>query len=135
MRNYLVKNGKYELNPFNFFDELFEDNSKFAMKTDVKEENGNIIFNIDMPGYKKEDIYINVENGYLNVKASINNETEEKSEKFIRRERYIGSNERSYYVGDVNEQDIKAKMENGVLTIMYPKDSKSITEEKRIMIE
>ena len=114
-------------NPFGlidpFFDEFFtsESNSQFKqmMATDIKEEDDHFELKIDMPDIKKEDIKLSLDEGYLTIEATQNASNDEESHgHFVRRERYFGSYKRSFYVGDnLTEQDIKAKLENGVLTL------------------
>lgn len=109
------------------------------MKTDVTEKDGNYLLDMELPGYGKEDIKIELKDGYLNVSASKNTSNEEKDDKgnVIRQERYTGSCSRSFYVGDgVKETDIKAKFENGELKIVVPVDApKEVEEKKFIAIE
>lgn len=103
------------------------------MKTDVKEKDGSYVLDIDLPGFKKEDIKIELNDGYLTVNASRNYENEEKPEdgKYIRRERFCGSCSRTFYAGDaVKPEDIKAKFENGILTVTLPKEEPKKLPEK-----
>ena len=107
------------------------------MKTDIKEEENDYLMDIDIPGYNKDNIEIMLNDGYLNIKASKNEEKEEKDEnsKVLRKERMSGMMERSYYVGeDINEDDIKAKYENGVLSLTIPKKQIEQKEQKKIAI-
>ncbi len=113
----------------NIFDDLF--NTPFftrseanMMKTDIKEHDGGYELTVDLPGVKKDDIKAELNDGYLTITAENNSSKDEKDEKgkYICRERYSGSYSRSFYVGDaVNEEDIKAKFENGTLTLDIPK--------------
>ena len=126
----------------NFFRDLFdfpyEMRRSDLMKTDVKEVDGNYILNIEIPGFSKEDLNVSLEEGYLTVSAKKENVREDKDSegRFIRRERYLGNCSRSYYVGDIREEDIKAKYEQGVLMLSFPKeDLKRVEEKKRISIE
>lgn len=95
------------------------------MKTDVKELENGYQLDISIPGFKKEDLKAELKDGYLTVSgttSSQNDEKDEKTGKYIRRERFSGSCSRSFYVGDqVTQEDIKAKYENGVLTLTVPK--------------
>ena len=94
------------------------------MKTDIKEKDGNYILDMDLPGCKKEDVSLKLENGYLTVGAqrAIDKDEKDDNGKYICRERYSGSYSRSFYVGDtVTEQDISAKFENGTLKLTVPK--------------
>ncbi len=108
------------------------------MKTDVKETEGGYELEIDLPGYTKEDIKGEIKDGYLTISATTskeNNEKDEKSGRYIRRERYYGSCSRSFYVGeDVTQEDIKAKFENGILKVCIPKkEAKPQVEEKKFI--
>jgi HSP20 family protein len=109
------------------------------MKTDVKETDDGYDVEIDLPGFKKEDVSAQLNDGYLTVTASRTDNNDEKNDegKYIRRERYQGSCSRSYYVGDsVTEEDIHAKFNNGILTMHIPKtEQKKVEEQKYIPIE
>ena len=119
--------------------------SKNLMKTDVKETDSSYELDIDLPGYKKEDVNAKLTDGYLVISASTSSEKNEGDEnateengKYIRRERFFGSCSRSFYVGeDITEEDIKARFENGVLKISVPKKQPEpeISQEKYIAIE
>ena len=124
----------------NLLDDLFDDsfksfNSTEMMKADVKELDHGYELSMNLPGVKKEDIKAELKNGYITVSASTENSNEEKDDEgsYLRRERFYGSTSRSFYVGDqVREEDIKAKYENGVLTLTVPKkDAKQIEAEKK----
>ena len=108
------------------------------MKTDVKESETGYQLEISLPGYQKENIHAELENGYLTVHAATSHQKDEKDEttgKYIRRERFSGSCSRSFYVGeDITEEDIKAKYENGVLTLAIPKKEVKKIEESKKMI-
>ena len=108
-----------------FDDPFFERKEIKLMKTDIKEEDGNVVVEIDLPGYEKDDIKVDLEDGYLTVKAEKNEKKEdEKKGKYIRRERFMGMCSRSYYVGNsVRHEDIKANFKNGILTLTYPKNA------------
>ena len=107
------------------------------MKTDVREHEEGYEIDIDLPGFKKEEINLELQNGYLTVSASKGvDKTEEKKGKLIRQERFAGAMQRSFYVGDgLTEEDIKAAFNNGVLSLTVPKKSAKIPEKKTIMIE
>ncbi|MBR1476585.1 MAG: Hsp20/alpha crystallin family protein [Lachnospiraceae bacterium] len=130
----------------NFFDSPFRAMKSYSpatemMKTDVKETENGYELSIGLPGVKKEDIQAELKDGYLTINATTNSENEEKDEKgkYIRRERYSGSASRSFYVGeDVHEDEIKAKYENGVLTLDIPKKEEKkpeVEQKKYIAIE
>ncbi|KIR03478.1 hypothetical protein P261_02293 [Lachnospiraceae bacterium TWA4] len=112
---------------------------KDIMKTDVKEVENGYELAIDLPGYKKEDVHAQLENGYLTINASKNVDNDKKDEngKYIRRERYTGSMSRSFYVGEqVTEEDIHAKFEDGILHLSVPKkEVKKVENNHYIAIE
>lgn len=118
---------------------LYGKNAKNLMKTDVRENDSEYTVDIDLPGFKKEEIQMHLENGYLVVSAAKALDKEEKDQngKYVRRERYAGNMSRSFYVGDViTEEDIHPKYENGILTFCLPKkDKKAVAERKHISIE
>lgn len=122
-----------------FADPFFTEHESKIMKTDIKEKIDKYLIGIELPGYQKENIKIDVEDGYLTVHAEINSDNEEKEEgKFVRRERYVGSCSRSFYVGnEVKSEDIKASFKNGILKIEVPKKEykKELPEKKYIEIE
>ena len=94
------------------------------MKTDIRDTDQGYELDIDMPGFKKEDIRAELKNGYLTIEAESIQENQEKDEKgrYIRRERYSGSCRRSFYVGkEVTQEDIRAKFDNGILRLTVPK--------------
>ena len=117
---------------------LYGKHAAREMLTDVKEHENNYEVLMDLPGFKKEDINLQLENGYLTVSATKSHEDEKnKHGKLIRQERFSGSMQRTFYVGDkLTEEDIKAKFEHGVLNLEIPKKEKvQIPEKKTIMIE
>lgn len=122
-----------------FADPFFTEHESKIMKTDIKEKIDKYLICIELPGYQKENIKIDVEDGYLTVHAEINSDNEEKEEgKFVRRERYVGSCSRNFYVGnEVKSEDIKASFKNGILKIEVPKKEykKELPEKKYIEIE
>ena len=126
----------------NLFDDLFDFNySTFRydttelMKTDIKETDNGYEVTMNLPGVKKEDVKAELKDGYLTIQASSNTSKDEKDNdgRYIRRERYAGTCSRSFYVGDaVTQEDIKAKFENGTLTLDIPKkDAKPAVEQKK----
>ena len=118
---------------------LYGKNAAHVMKTDVTEHDDHYEIAIDLPGFKKEDVTIDLENGYLTVGAAkgVDKDENDKEGKLIRQERYSGAMQRSFYVGEnVTEEDIKAKMEHGVLTLTIPKkEMPKLPEKKTIVIE
>ena len=109
------------------------------MKTDIKETDQSYELDIDLPGFKKEDVSAQLENGYLTIKASTStdNGTKDNNGKYIRRERFVGNCSRSFYVGEaVTQEDIRAKFENGILKLSIPKkDAKAVEQNKYIAID
>ena len=123
-------------NPVNVFEDFFDFpfvNFNQLMLTDVREEKDAYIFDIEMPGFNKEDIKISVDNEYLNIKAEKEVNKEDKKQ-YIMCERQYSKLERSYYVGKIDEANIKATYNNGILTINVPKLEK-VNDKKYIMIE
>lgn len=130
-----------------FMDNVFDDNffmdfknEKAIGKTDIKELKDNYLLEVELPGFTKEDIKAEVNNGYLIITAEHNNNKEEKDEegRYIRKERYSGQCMRSFYVGsELKEEDIKAKFENGILKLEVPKKEpeKKVEQKKYIQIE
>ena len=113
--------------------------SKSVMNTDVRENENSYELDIELPGYKKEDVSAKLENGYLTIQARKTTEDGEKDQKgnYIRRERYAGTCSRSFYVGeDVKQEEIRDKFEDGILKLTVPKvDQKKVEEKKYISIE
>ena len=132
-----------------FFDEMDKDffgkknllygkHGRNMMKTDVRETDNTYEVDIDLPVFKKEDININYENGYLTISTSKGLDKDEKDEQghYIRQERYVGNMSRSFYLGDIPKEDIKAKYEGGVLRLSVPKaDMKQVENSSTIYIE
>ncbi len=119
--------------------ELYGKHAKNVMKTDVRELEDGYEIIMDLPGFKKDEIEIMLENGYLNVSATkgLDKDESDKAGKYIRRERYAGSMSRSFYVGDdITHEDIHAKFENGILKLDVPKkEAKAVEAKKRVAIE
>ena len=109
------------------------------MKTDVKETDTGYELDMNLPGFKKEDVKIQLKDGYLTIQATTNTNQDEKNKegKYIRKERYSGSMNRSFYIGDtISEDDIHAKFEDGILKLTIPKEEpKKVEEGKYISIE
>lgn len=114
-------------------------NTQSLMRTDVKETDQGYEIDMDLPGFKKEDVKVQLKDGYLTIQAAQdkNNDQKDSDGKYIRRERYCGSVSRSFYVGDkVTEEDIHAKFEDGILKLTLPKEeSRKVEENKYIAIE
>ena len=118
---------------------LYGKHANNVMKTDVKETDTGYEVDIDLPGFKKDEINAQLDNGYLTISAAkgLDKDEKDKKGKYIRRERYAGSMSRSFYVGEgVTEEDIKAKYEDGILRLVVPKkDAKAVENKKYIAIE
>ena len=108
---------------------------RFLGKTDVRETDNGYEVDIDLPGFKKDEIQAQLENGYLTISASkgLDKDQKDKEGRYIRQERYAGAMSRSFYVGDdVTQEDIKAKYENGILKLSIPKkEAKPAVEQKK----
>ena len=118
---------------------LYGKHAAQVMKTDIHEHDDHYVVDIDLPGFKKDEIELSLENGYLTVSAAkgLNKDEQDKKGKVIRQERYAGAMRRSFYVGTaLTEEDIKAKFEDGVLALNLPKKTAPKLPEKRtILIE
>ncbi len=124
----------------NFFDEdFFPKKEHSLMKTDIKEKKDKYEIIMDLPGYEKENISLELNNGYLEISAKVEKKEEKhEEEKFVRRERFYGECARSFYVGDeVNEEDINAEFKNGTLKVEIPKkeEKPKLPENRRIQIK
>ena len=118
---------------------LYGKHAQNMMKTDVRETDNSYELDIDLPGFKKDEIKVELDNGYLSISAAkgLDKDEEKKDGKYIRRERYAGAMNRTFYVGDnLTQQDIQAKFEDGILKISVPKkDVQQIEQNKYIAIE
>ena len=115
---------------------LYGHHAANLMKTDIQEHDDGYTLEMDLPGFKKEEIQIELNNGYMTISAAKGldeDEKDKKSGKYIRRERYTGSCQRSFYVGeDVTEEDIKAEFKHGILKLFVPKkEAKPAVEQKK----
>ena len=136
----------------NFMDDLFDDfarpvydrtnhvNSIPAMRADVQELDNAYQIDLELPGFKKEDLHAELKDGYLTITASHEDKKDEKDSngKYIRQERYTGHYQRSFYVGDeVTQEDVHAAFENGILKLTVPKKEAQpkVEQSKTIMIE
>ena len=125
-----------------FFDNFFDDCESpkkldKMMKCDIYEEDNNYVIEMDVPGFKKEDINMELDDGYLKISAEKKSDSEEKDgKKYVRRERHCYSKcERQFYVGNIKDEDIKAKFKDGILKISVPKEEEKKETKKVIMIE
>ena len=118
--------------------ELYGKHAKHVMSTDVREKEDGYEVIVDLPGFKKDEIQLQLDNGYLNISAAkgLDKDETDKKGKYIRQERYAGVCSRNFYVGDVKPEDVKAKYEAGVLTVVLPKkDQKKLESQSKIAIE
>ena len=118
---------------------LYGKNAQNMMKTDIREKDGSYELDVDLPGFKKDEIKVQLKDGYLTLSAAkgLNKDQQDEKGNYIRRERYAGSMQRSFYVGDTVAQDeIHAKYEDGILKVSIPKkDPKKIEQSGYISIE
>ncbi len=129
-------------NPFAEMDDLekafFGNHSVAEFKTDIRDNGDSYTLEADLPGFSKDDIKVDAENGYLTISAERHSETEEKEggkNHYVRRERSFGSFSRSFDISEIDEDAIKAKFENGVLTLDLPKRKVQAPTAKRISID
>ena len=118
---------------------LYGKHAQNMMKTDIRETDGSYELDVDLPGFKKDEIQVQLKDGYLTLSAAkgLDKDAKDKEGNYIRRERYAGACERSFYVGeDVTQEDIKAKYEDGILRLSVPKkEAKAVENKKYIAIE
>ena len=107
-------------------DPLYGKHAKNLMKTDVRETEHTYEVDVDLPGFKKDEIKVDLKNGYLTISAAkgLDKDEKDKEGKYIRQERYAGACSRSFYVGDVETKDVSARYEDGILKISLPKEAK-----------
>ena len=119
-------------------DALYGKHAQNLMKTDVREKEDVYELDIDLPGFKKDEINVELKNGYLTISTAKGLDKDQKDDngKYIRRERYAGSMSRSFYVGDVKPEEVSAKFEDGILRLDLPKaGQRRLPENNRICIE
>lgn len=133
--------------PFDRFDRefwgrknpLYGKHAKNMMKTDIREHDEGYELDVDLPGFKKDEISVQLDNGYLTISAAkgLDKDEQDKKGKYIRKERYAGTMQRSFYIGDaVTQEDVKAKFEDGILKLSLPKkNAKAIEANNSIAIE
>ena len=140
----------------NLFDEFFDDefpmiqmrsirnplygkNAKNLMKTDVRETDNTYELDIDLPGFKKDEVQLDLKDGYLTISAAkgLDKDQEDKKGKYIRQERYAGACSRSFFVGEeIEPRDVSAKFEDGILRVSLPKQvKKELPRNSTITIE
>ena len=119
-------------------DPLYGKHGKNLMKTDVRETENSYELDIDLPGFKKDEVNVELKNGYLTIQAAkgLDKEEQDKKGKYIRQERYAGACSRSFYVGDIQPDQVSAKYEDGILKISLPKQEKrELPKQSTIAIE
>lgn len=131
-------------NEFDVFDDFFRGDNFFSrrensiMKTDIIEKKDKYVIEMDLPGCEKENINIELRDGYLEISAkAIKEENNKDSEKYVHKERFYGQCSRNFYLGDSIEDDIHAEFKNGILKVTVPKkeENKELPDVKRIEIE
>ncbi len=127
-----------KLTKFDVLDDVFNDSfftkrESTIMKTDIIEKGNDYILKIDLPGYKKEDIKLQLNDGYLTISASTENIKDDSDEKenYIHKERFYGKCSRSFYVGDIEQEQINASFKDGILKITFPKENTKIEKENK----
>ena len=132
-------NDTFERSLWNTDKTLYGKNAGRIMKTDVHETEYSYELDVDLPGFKKEEINVELHDGYLTISATKSldkDETDQKARRVIRQERYSGTSQRTFYVGDVKPDEVKCKYESGVLSVEVPKrDAKRVNSPHTIMIE
>ena len=117
---------------------LYGKHARNLMKTDVKETDGGYEVDIDLPGFQKDEVHLDLEDGYLTISAAkgLDKDQQDQKGRYIRQERYAGACSRSFYIGDVKPEDVKAKYEAGVLRLCFPKQNvQQLPTQRRIAIE
>ena len=117
---------------------LYGKHARNLMKTDVKETEDGYEVDVDLPGFQKDEVSLDLEDGYLTIRAAkgLDKDQEDKKGRYIRQERYAGACSRSFYIGDVKPEDIKASYESGVLSLKFPKAAeRKLPAQRRIAIE
>ena len=108
-----------------FRDDFFDRKDRMnynLMKTDIREDENSYLLEVDLPGYSKDDIKIDITDGYLTINAKVEKEDNDENKNYVRRERFTGEVSRSFYVGDnIKEEEVKANFKNGILTLEVPK--------------
>ena len=119
-------------------DPLYGKHAKNLMKTDVREMDGSYELDVDLPGFKKDEVHVDLKNGYLTISAEkgLDKDESDKKGKYIRQERYAGACSRSFYVGtDIDPTQVTAKFENGILCISVPKASLQLPSRSTVEIK
>ena len=131
----------YYVSAYDPFKEMEEFERRFfgqrtpAMKTDIRETENAYILESDLPGFSREDIHAEINNGYLTIRAEHKSENEDKSESYLRRERSYGSFSRTFDLDGIDAEAITASFKNGVLTLELPKMQQKVEEARRVEIQ
>lgn len=124
------------MDPFNFFSDFFgTNNAPMELRTDITDKGDSFVLEADLPGFKKDDIKIDLENDRLTIKAERHSNTETTKNGYVRRERSFGSFERSFDVSGIDTAGIKANYTDGVLTLTLPKRPELVPDNRSIVIE
>lgn len=124
------------MDPFNFFSDFFgTNNAPMELRTDITDKGDAFVLEADLPGFKKDDIKIDLENDRLTIKAERHSEHEAAKNGYVRRERSFGSFERSFDVSGIDTASIKANYTDGVLTLTLPKRPELVPDNRSMVIE
>lgn len=129
----LIPRNDYLSSAFDIFDTSFFKDTNI-MKSDIYEQNENYVLEIDLPGFDKENVSIDYHNEYLTIKA-VKNDNHDENDKYIKKERFYGGYKRTFYIGNLDESNIKANYNNGVLKITFPKEELKKESKKQILID
>ena len=134
----LMPRRNYSLFDDLFRDDFFDKKMPSLMKTDIKEMKDKYQLEVDLPGYKKENINLELEEGYLKISAKVEEKKDDEESNYLHKERYYGECTRSFYVGeDIKEEEISAEFNNGILKIDIPKkdEEETVPEKRQIEIK
>ena len=124
------------IDPFNFFNDFFgTNNAPMELRTDISDKGDAFVLEADLPGFKKDDIKIDLENDRLTIKAERQSEHEDNRNGYVRRERHFGSFERSFDVSGIDTSGIRANYTDGVLTLTLPKRPELVPDNRSIAID
>ena len=124
------------MDPFNFFNDFFgTNNTPMELRTDISDKGDAFVLEADLPGFKKDDIKIDLENDRLTIKAERHSEHEDNRNGYVRRERHFGSFERSFDVSGIDTSGIRANYTDGVLTLTLPKRPELVPDNRSIAID
>lgn len=129
----LIPRNDYLSSAFDIFDTSFFKDTNI-MKSDIYEQNENYVLEIDLPGFDKENVSIDYHNEYLIIKV-VKKDNHDENDKYIKKERFYGEYKRTFYIGNLDESNIKANYNNGVLKITFPKEELKKESKKQILID